>query len=199
MKYKNRGSIPFFKFKAFTESIEGANDKIVIKLTERAFKCDVIHFAAALKNTKNIKLGYKLNLKFPIASKFIDCDTFLSDKNELDFFKLVLKKKWFGKNIEDISVAEAEFVLGSFYNFSKDIKSKYEYLYNPPLRIQGETTQGSLERKAFAEHYGGYMEMVYTLCKGDFTKFEEIVNWDLDKFLFQAEYLIRKKDIENIK
>ena len=60
-------------------------------------------------------------------------------------------------------------------------------------------TAGSIERDAFSDHYGPYIEMVYVLCKGDFTKFEEVTSWDLDRFLFQAEYLIRKRDIENLK
>ena len=81
-----------------------------------------------------------------------------------------------------------------------DLKISYEYLYNPPMRNVGKgITPGSIEREAFAEHYGPYIEMIYVLCKGDFTKFEEIIAYDLHRFLFQAEYLIRKRDIENIK
>lgn len=60
-------------------------------------------------------------------------------------------------------------------------------------------TIGSEYRKEFAEHYGGYMEIIYLLTKGDFTKFDEVVSWDLHRFLFQGEYLLRKRIVENTK
>jgi hypothetical protein len=65
--------------------------------------------------------------------------------------------------------------------------------------MSGEITQGSLDRQEFTEHYGGYMEITYLLTKGDFTKFDEVLNWDLDRYLFQGEYLLRKRVVENIK
>lgn len=43
------------------------------------------------------------------------------------------------------------------------------------------------------------MEIAYLLTKGDFTKFEEVLNWNTHRFLFQGEYLLRKKIIENLK
>jgi len=66
---------------------------------------------------------------------------------------------------------------------------------------QGETevTQGTLERQAFNEHYGGYLEILYLLTKGDMTKIDDVLNWDTDRFLFQGEYLLRKRLVENLK
>ena len=43
------------------------------------------------------------------------------------------------------------------------------------------------------------MEITFLLTKGDFTKFEEVLNWDLDRYLFQGEYLVRKRTVENLK
>lgn len=43
------------------------------------------------------------------------------------------------------------------------------------------------------------MEMTYLLAKGDFSKFDEILKWDLNKYLFLGEYLLRKKICESIK
>ena len=43
------------------------------------------------------------------------------------------------------------------------------------------------------------MEITYLLCQGDFLKFDEVMNWDLERYLFQGEYLLRKKIIENLK
>jgi hypothetical protein len=59
-------------------------------------------------------------------------------------------------------------------------------------------TEGSIARNEFATYYGSYIEMVYTICKGDFTKIDEITKWKTEKFLFLGEYLIRKKDIESL-
>lgn len=54
-------------------------------------------------------------------------------------------------------------------------------------------------RLEFAKDYGGYMEITYLLTGGDFTKFDEVLNWSLERYLFQGEYLVRKKIVENIK
>jgi len=55
-----------------------------------------------------------------------------------------------------------------------------------------------LARKEFTEHYGGFMEIMYLLCKGDFAKMEEVDKWKTSKFLYLGEYLLRKKNVENI-
>lgn len=65
--------------------------------------------------------------------------------------------------------------------------------------VGGEVTNGSILRQEFNEHYGGYIEIIYLLTQGDFTKFDEVVNWDLHRFLFQGEYLLRKRTIEQMK
>jgi hypothetical protein len=62
-----------------------------------------------------------------------------------------------------------------------------------------EDTQGSIERKAFNEHYGGYIEMIYLITNGDFTKMDLILEWNTERFLFQAEYLIRKRIVEQMR
>jgi len=43
------------------------------------------------------------------------------------------------------------------------------------------------------------MELMYAICKGDFTKIDEVGNWKTTKFLALGEYLIRKRDCENLK
>ena len=42
------------------------------------------------------------------------------------------------------------------------------------------------------------MEITYLLCEGDFTKIDEILNWNTEKFLTLGEYLLRKRIVENI-
>ena len=49
------------------------------------------------------------------------------------------------------------------------------------------------------EYYGGYVEIIYLLCNGDLTKADDVLKWDIERFLYQGEYLLRKKIIENLK
>jgi len=55
-----------------------------------------------------------------------------------------------------------------------------------------------LARQEFAQEYGGFMELMYLLCKGDFFKMEAIDKWDTEKFLYLGQYLLKKKNIENL-
>jgi len=43
------------------------------------------------------------------------------------------------------------------------------------------------------------MEITFAIANGDFTKFDEILNWDIDRYLFQGEYILKKKYVENLK
>jgi hypothetical protein len=58
---------------------------------------------------------------------------------------------------------------------------------------------GAVERKEFVQHYGIYAEITYLLCTTYNYTHNEVWSWDIDKFLFQGEYLIRKRIVENIK
>lgn len=55
-----------------------------------------------------------------------------------------------------------------------------------------------MARQDFAKHYGGFMELMYLVCQGDFDKMATVDKWQTQKFLFLAEYLKRKRDVENI-
>jgi len=55
-----------------------------------------------------------------------------------------------------------------------------------------------LARKEFAEDYGGFMELMYLLCKGDFSKMKDFDKWKTSEFLYLGEYLLRKKNVENM-
>jgi hypothetical protein len=201
--YKNKNDIPYFKFLEFSNIIESQSEQFIIAETRRIFRpVSINDFSKALETPAPFRPNFKLDLDFKTAGKFIDADTYFSDQDYMSFFKLVLKRKYFFKNVnfENISLQEAEYILSKFSELKNDLRQSYEYLYNPPIRNVGkEMTPGGLEREAFSEHYGAYIEMIYILCKGDFTKFEEITSWDLHRFLFQAEYLIRKRGVENLK
>lgn len=67
-------------------------------------------------------------------------------------------------------------------------------IYNPPnLQASNEITQGTIERQNFVEYYGGYVEIIYLLCNGDLTKADDVLKWNIERFLYQGEYLLRKK------
>jgi len=55
-----------------------------------------------------------------------------------------------------------------------------------------------LARQEFAQEYGGFMELMYLLCKGDFETMESKDKWPTEKFLYLGEYLLRKRNTEAI-
>jgi len=204
--YKDKGDISYQTFKNFSEVIEGDHsDSFIETQTLDYFKPDSLaNFALALQtNPKTISMPYRLDLKFKEAGKFIDCDTFLKDEMLIEFLKLVLKPKYFWQkvNFDNISIAQAEYVVGKFHEVAAEIKQAHEWIYNPPMFSGGnnEITQGVEERQDFAEHYGGYIEMTYLIAGGDVSRFDEIVKWSLEKYLFLGEYCLRKRTVEDLK
>lgn len=203
LTYKSKNDIPYFKFKEFSPAIDGKDSAFILAETKRIFNPkNLEEFSKALEMNKPPRLRYALRIDFKTAGEFIDADTFFSETEYKDFFKSVLKPRYLYKNInfDKISLADAEFYFSKFKELKEQLKTEYEYLYNPPVRVSENIMSArSIEQASFSEHYGPYIEMAYAVMKGDFTKFEEVMSWDLHRFLFQAEYLIRKRDIENLK
>lgn len=207
MNFKSKNDISYFKFLQLTKNI--VDDKDERHILEEAFLIfkpkNINRFAAALERDGKLRRKFILDLDFRQAGRFIDADTYRLGDDKLNMFKSLLKPrlKWHRLSyhkIEDISLREAEHVIEKFNDFLADVKYRYEYVYNPPVRASsGAETQGSIERKEFAEHYGGYAEMTYLIAKGAVKDFKTIWLWDLDYFLFWGEYLLRKRDVENIK
>lgn len=205
MRFKTKNDINFLKFYEVSNNL--TEDYSANEILEEAYKAfkpkNINRFAAALEKEGRLKRKFKLNLKLK-AGEFIDADTYRSTGDLEKMFEVILKPKkrflFWKYNIKNhLSLREAEFILNKWNEFLKETKEKYEYIYNPPSRISnGKTTQGSIERQQFAEHYGGYAEMTYLVGNSDVVKFKEVWNLELDYFLFWGEYLLRKKDIENI-
>lgn len=207
MRFKTKNDINYFKFVELTERIIDEEDTIhVLEEASVLFETkEVGKFALALTKEGRLKRRFKLNLKLK-AGQYIDADTFFTTGDMLGLFSNILqpKRKWFFWRYDltkDLSLREAEYVLTQWNYYLEELKPKYEYIYNPPIRvIEGaKTTQGTIERKEFAEHYGGYAEMMYLLISSGFGRFDEIIDWNLERFLYQGEYLLRKKDVESIK
>lgn len=211
MSYKTKNDINYFKFLELTSRIiDDKDSRHVLEQAYLVFKPKKINdFARALETDGKLKQLFVLDLDFEKAGgagRFIDADTLYGDGDVKGLLKVILKPRrrfWFWRyNLErDLSVREATVALEAFKSFVLDIKKIYEYIYNPPIRISegSEMTQGSFERQAFAEMYGGYMEITYLLTNGH-AKDEELVwGWGLNRFLFRGEYALRKRDVENIK
>jgi hypothetical protein len=209
MNFKTKNDISYFKFLKLSENI--TDDKDVRHILEESYKVfkpkNINRLAAALECDGKLIRRFKLDLDFKEAGRFIDADTYRGDGDTLNMLKSILVPKYKLRGysfkrykVEDISLREAEYVLQAWDDFLADLKFRYEYIYNPPIRANiGENTQGSIERKEFAEHYGGYAEMTYLMGGGKVKDFKEIWSWDLDYFLFWGEYFLRKRDVENIK
>lgn len=212
MRYKNKNDINYFKFLELTSRIVDEKDsRHVLEEAFLVFKPKRINdFALALERDGRLIRRFILDLDFEKiggAGRFIDADTMYGDADLKGLFKIILKPKrrWFFWRYDverDLSLREGVVILEAWKEYVSEIKNLYEYIYNPPLRISdssSETTQGTYERQAFAELYGGYMEMTYLLTNGHALDEERVWSWGLNRFLFRGEYALRKRDVENIK
>ena len=211
MRCKDKNDINYFKFYELAEKIsEQTDQEEIIKETYYIFKPrDMVKFSKALETEGKLKRRFILDLDFDKesgASRFIDADTNYVEGNTKELLGILLRPRkrfffWSYKLQRDLSLREGEEVLKAWAKYNIDIKKSYEYIFNPPLRISNSTekTQGSYERQAFAEHYGGYMEMTYLLTNGHAKDEETVWKWGANRFLFRGEYALRKRDVENIK
>jgi hypothetical protein len=204
--YKTKADISYVTFRNFSEVIElNDSDSFVEGQTVEYFNPSNLNdFALALKTDPvKISMPYKIDLDFSKAGYFIDCDTFVNDNMIVEFLELVVKPKYFWSrkvNLERLSISQVEVIVNQFREVAQEIKERHEWIYNPPtFGSVAEITEGTEERQAFAEHYGGYIEMTYLIAGGDVSKFEEVTNWSLDKYLFLGEYCLRKRTVENLK
>ena len=54
-------------------------------------------------------------------------------------------------------------------------------------------------RTEFVNHYGSYMQITLGLMQAGFGSFESILDWNLEKYLYLGEMVVRRKIVENIK
>lgn len=211
MLYRDKNDINYFKFLELSSRIVDETDaRHVLEEAYLIFKPKRINnFARALEREGKLKRRFILDLDFDKvggAGRFIDADTMHGDNDLRGLFKLLLKPRrrflfWRYDLEKNLSLREGTAVLNEFRNYLANIKKVYEYIYDPPLRISegGEMTQGSFERQAFAEMYGGYMEITYLLTNGHAIDENNVWSWGINRFLFRGEYALRKRDVENIK
>jgi len=85
----------------------------------------------------------------------------------------------------------------------EQVKEDFEFIFNPPpmpSTIESQLNSiGDEYRKEFAEMYGGWVELVYLISKGDPMKHLEVMEMRTQDFLFWGNYLLHKKFVENIK
>jgi hypothetical protein len=144
-----------------------------------------------------IRLLYKIDVSFKTAGRFIDLETFIKDQDDEAFVKATIKPRlpWF-KIPEKVKA----FAVALYMIESDELKQNYPWIYNPPsFPSSNEMSTGTIEREAFAQTYGGYMEMVYLCANQQVLNFDKVFEMPTKKFLFLSEYLIRKRIVENLK
>jgi len=145
-------------------------------------------------------------MKFKILEKragdFIDLENLfkemVSETNEdtvVKFFNILCNGNM------PTTANETEDLIKEYARQVQDIKETFVWLYNPP-QLPSSIEQ-ELKNKQyfedFANDYSGYIEIIYLLCKGDFTKLDAVGEMKTEDFLFYGEYLVRKRFIENVK
>jgi len=200
-----RFKISFKKFLEYSKNIEGKDEVFALTEMMRLFfpkrinveKCAQI-FKSELENTKTSLFFYKIGIPKK-AGEFIDAHTFLQDENYLEVLKIILKPRFF--YAPEPTLQQAQIALNKLREYIVEVRQNYPWIYTPPIFHFGnnEVTTGVIERQRFTEDYGAYMEIIYLLCKADLRLVDEITSWDLDRFLFQGEYLLRKRIVENLK
>jgi len=134
------------------------------------------------------------------ASDFIDLENYfkqmVTETNEdtvIKFFNILCNG-----NIPT-TAKETEDLIKEYARQIQDIKETFTWLYNPPQ--QPSNIDQELKNKQyfddFANDYNGYIEIIYLLCKGDFTRLDAVGEMKTQDFLFYGEYLVRKRYIES--
>ena len=148
-------------------------------------------------NINLYKLFFKIDTSFKKAGRFIDLESFIKDEDDELFIKMTVKPRLPFYKVPEIL---KRFAVALYLIESQELKERFPWVYNPPTFAgNNEVTTGSIERENFAKDYGGYVEMIYLCSNQDPTKWEEIYEWDTEKFLFVSEYLLRKRTVENLK
>jgi hypothetical protein len=144
-----------------------------------------------------IRLLYKIDISFKTAGRFIDLETFIKDQDDEAFVKATIKPRLPWLKIPEKVKA---FAVALYMIESDELKQNYPWIYNPPsFPSSNEMSTGTIEREAFAQTYGGYMEMVYLCANQQVLNFDKVFEMPTKKFLFLSEYLIRKRIVENLK
>ena len=144
-----------------------------------------------------IRLLYKIDISFKTAGRFIDMETFIKDQDDEAFVKATIKPRLPWLKIPEKVKA---FAVALYMIESDELKQNYPWIYNPPsFPSSNEMSTGTIEREAFAQTYGGYMEMVYLCANQQVLNFDKVFEMPTKKFLFLSEYLIRKRIVENLK
>lgn len=141
---------------------------------------------------------FNIDVSFKTAGRFIDLENYIKEEDDEAFIKATVKPKlpWM-KIPEKVKTYAVALYMIEANELKED--ETFKWIYNPPVfPSNAKITQGTIEREAFINTYGGYMEMVYLCCNQDPTKWEEVFEWDTKKFLFLSAYLLRKRTVENL-
>lgn len=136
------------------------------------------------------------------AGDFIDLDNYFREIIEEDYSNI---EKFYLLLLKELPKTEKDYsdVMQEFINEMASIKEEFIYIFNPPqIPTEAERRQltiGDEYRKEFAQDYGLYTEIIYLISKADPLKVAEVMQMKCEDFLFWAEYLLRKRFVEQIK
>lgn len=128
--------------------------------------------------------------------KFIELEMCFEENDYFNFCNIFVKKRWW----ETIHVHNLYKIFEEYGRQKAELKEKYKFVFDPPF--YGEPvpeTVGSELRKEFVQDFGVFVVLMDLVCKGDFTRFQEVEKWKAQDFLFWANYLTGQKIIENVK
>jgi hypothetical protein len=141
------------------------------------------------------------------AGDFIDLENYfkhiIENINETEDIELVNTLESFYKILVDKVPAdekECSEIIQEFNNQLVELKSEHPWIYNPPKTIDQFKTQKDSAKaemmREFAEDYGGYIELIYVICKGNLLNVSKVLEMNTKDFLFWGEYALRKRTIE---
>lgn len=149
---------------------------------------------------KEVKIGLsKRKIKtIDIASmpfgQFVDLENYLQNNQYQEFSNIFVKRFQF------VRAKHLASILTNYGLQKKELFSQFIWVFDPPSF--GEPTQetvGSELRKEFVEEFGAYVVLTDLVCKGQIVNYKEVEKWQLQEFLFWANYLSGQRILENVK
>ena len=163
-------------------------------------------------NVDGTDFGFIPNLNEITLGEFVDLDNYLLSTKDLNKAMAVLYRPITYRNKDLYRIEEYDnpdkykdvlgkqsvsFATGAvvfFLSFKQRINKTFPVLF--PEGGEGGNEQDYSTEGQFAAKYG-WLQSIYTLCKGDVTKFDQITKLAIHKALMWLEFEVEKIQLEN--